>query len=72
MARSRKVYRSKVAIKMGRTADRSKGQQEKKFDDSTSFSSDSSEDDDDDDDDMDADMDREETPDLYRNSSLGM
>lgn len=55
---------------MGRATDKSKNQQEKKSDSSTSLSSDNS--DDEDDDEMDTGMDREETPDLYRNSSLGM
>lgn len=58
---------------MGRSPDKPKNQQDKASDSSTPLTSDDSEDDvDEDNDDMDTGMDREETPDLYRNSSLGM
>lgn len=65
-----KSFRTKVAIKMGRASDKSKAQQEKNVTSTASLSTDSS--DEDEDDDIDSGMDREETPDLYRNSSLGM
>ncbi|KAH8119411.1 hypothetical protein DFH11DRAFT_1782299 [Phellopilus nigrolimitatus] len=60
-------YLTKVAIKMGRASDKTKENQDKKSSSSSSLSSEE----DDEDDDMDNEG-REETPDLYRNSSLGM
>ncbi|KAI5123932.1 hypothetical protein M0805_006347 [Coniferiporia weirii] len=59
-------YLTKVAIKMGRATDKNKESQDRKSESSSSLSSD-----DEGDDDMDTEE-REETPDLYRNSSLGM
>lgn len=58
--------RTKIAIKMGRSSDKNKDAPGK-IDTPSSPSSDSE-----DDEDIDVDNDREETPDLYRNSSLGM
>lgn len=63
-------FRTKVAIKMGRP-DKGKEEVDKKSVTSASVSSDEDEEDEDEDEDMDA-GEREETPDLYRNSSLGM
>lgn len=65
-------HRTKIAIKMGRS-DRSKESGEKKGNDSPSVSSEDEDDDESGDEDEEMDTEgREETPDLYRNSSLGM
>ncbi|KZV95100.1 hypothetical protein EXIGLDRAFT_644511 [Exidia glandulosa HHB12029] len=57
-------YLTRIAIKMGKTSERAKAGEEK---DEDAMSTDVS-----DDEEEDEDMDREETPDLYRNSALGM
>ncbi len=65
---------TKVAIKMGKTKDKSGGRAViDETDDETDFSSDyDMEEDFDDEDEDEEDMERAETPDFYRNSSLGM
>lgn len=65
------AYSTKVAIKMGRAADKHKEGQDKPDIEST-VSSEGEDEDDDDDDEVEIGEGREETPDLYRNSSLGM
>ena len=62
--------RTKIAIKMGRS-ERSKESGEKKDDAAPSVSSDDEDESEDEDEEMDTEG-REETPELYRNSSLGM
>ncbi|KAJ7647304.1 hypothetical protein FB45DRAFT_975025 [Roridomyces roridus] len=65
-------YLTKIAIKMSRTSNKTKDAAEgQRVESESSIASDDDEDDDDDDEEMQADP-REETPDLYRNSALGM
>ena len=63
--------RTKIAIKMGRS-DKSKESADKKSLSSTTVSEDEDDDEGTDDDEERETEGREETPDLYRNSSLGM
>jgi len=62
------MYSTRVAIKMGRTTDPTKAAEEK----DDAMSTDYSDEDGEDDNMTDEDMPREATPDLYRNSALGM
>lgn len=61
------ICSTKIAIKMGRSTDKGKELPDQKIEDSGSASSEDA-----DDEDMEPGIDREETPDVYRNSSLGM